>query len=244
MGWKDLLEEQATRLGEGARAAASVQAQRAGEGFRGLRAIFEDDEESLSVERFLHLLVRAVRDDEGESTDRSSRDVYVIARKRRRRLGLISFATGPLVGVANQVADLYCETATVCDVAALHEMNLDDGQIAAHMLVLWSVTDDLGEAQRAIASEISLADLLGGKLFVQVDERLPEELTKRSIASALWDIRETVGDVRRGATSEAVRTVAFTGHRTKKVIGRAEAQLGVEQAAAGRWAAKLRRPPL
>jgi hypothetical protein len=60
-----------------------------------------------------------------------------------------------------------------------------------------------------------------------LSERLPETLTKRAAIKALWDVRGTVGDARKGATSGAVRTVVFTGHRTKKVIAAAEAQLGV-----------------
>lgn len=227
MGLRDRLEKEAVRLGGDVRkkAIASAQVQRAAAGFRGLRAMFEDDE-SLSVDRFLLLLVRAVRDDD-QSEGRLTRDVYVTARKRRRRLGLISFATGPLVGVANQVADLYCETAAVCDVAALHGLSLSDDQIAAHMLVLWAIADDFPAAQKAMRGDPPLATLLGDRLFERVDEHLPERLTKRSITKALWDVRGTLADARKGATSGAVRTVAFTGHRTKKVIKRTEIQLGV-----------------
>lgn len=106
-------------------------AQRVGDGFRSFRAMFSGgDEKVLSVESFLVRLVRAVRNDD-ESGERSSREVYVTARKRRRRLGLIAFGAGPFVGVANQVADLYCETATFCDVAALRHLHVSDEAIAA-----------------------------------------------------------------------------------------------------------------
>lgn len=230
MGLRDRLEENATRLGDSARkAAASAPGQLAGESFRGLRAIFsEDDEQSLSVERFLLVLVRAVHDDELDE-GRGARDIYVTARKRRRRLGLLSFGAGPLVGVVNQLADLYCETATVCDVAALHSLSLSDEQVGAHMLVLWGVTDSHDVAQSAMAGEPPVARLLATKLCGRTGEQLPEMLTKRSVTKALWDVRHAVGDTRKGVTTDAVRTVAFTGHRTKKVTKRVEAQLGVGQ---------------
>jgi hypothetical protein len=227
MGLRDRLEANATRLGESTRkAVASAPLQRASDGFRGLRAMFEDDDQSLSVERFLLSLVRAVRSDE-QYEERDARDVYVAARKRRRRLGLMSFGAGPLVGVANQFADLYCEAATVCDVVALHGLDLSDDRIGAHMLVLWGITDDLDAAQKAIAGEPPVANILAGKLRERAGEQLPDKLTKRSVTKALWDVRGQLGDARKGATTGVVRTVVFTGHRTKKVIKEAEAQLGV-----------------
>jgi hypothetical protein len=226
MGWRDRLEENAGRLGESARkAAASAPGQIAGEGLRGIRAIFADnDEQQLSVERFLLVLVQAVRDD-NQREDHGARDLYVSARKRRRRLGLMSFGAGPLVGVANQLADLYCETATFCDVAALKGLSLSDEQIGAHMLVLWGVTDYHETAQNAIAGEPPVAGSLASRLREQATAQMPETLTKRSITKALWDARSAIGDARKGATTDAVRTVAFTGHRTKKLIKQVEAQL-------------------
>lgn len=226
MGLRDRLEENVARVNEGARKAiASAPVQQAGERFRKGREMFDDDEQPLSVERFLLILVRVVREDERE--ERRARDVYVMARKRRRRLGLMSFGAGPLIGVANQLADLYCETATVCDVAALHGLNLSDEQMGAHMLVLWGVTDSHSAAERAIAGEPPVANILAAKLRGRAVEQLPERLTKRSATKALWNVRSTIGDARKDATTGAVRTVAFTGHRTKKVIKKAEAQLGV-----------------
>jgi len=228
MRWQGWLEEGATRLGEQARkTAAPASVQQMGAGLRDLRAMLaEDDVGSLSVERFLLVLVRTVRSEE-QSGERAARDVYVTARKRRRRLGLMSFGAGPLVGVANQFADLFCETATVCDVAALHGINVSDEQIGAHMLVLWGITDDQGAAQNAMAGNPPVANILAGMLQERAAEKLPETLTKRSATKALWDVRGTIGDARKGATTGAIRTVAFTGHRTKKVIKKAEAQLGV-----------------
>jgi hypothetical protein len=226
MGWIDRLEENATRLGESARkAAASAPGQIAGEGLRGIRAMFRDDDgQQLSVERFLLVLIQAVRDDERRE-GQGARDLYVSARKRRRRLGLMSFGAGPLVGVANQLADLYCETATFCDVAAHKGWNLSDEQVGAHMLVLWGVSDDHEAARRAMAGEPPVAEILASRLREQAAGQLPDTLTKRSITKALWDVRGAIGDARKGTTTDAVKTVAFTGHRTKKLIKQVEAQL-------------------
>src|SRR3954469_1987534 len=155
MGLRDRMEAGAARLGGAARDVtrdvASAGLRRApDEGFRSFRALFDDDDDQpASIERFLLALVATVRDDETE-VDRTARDVFETARRRRRGLGFVSFGTGPLVRVSNQVADLYCDTATVCDLADVHRLALGDEQIAAHMLVLWGVAGDFDDAQAAM----------------------------------------------------------------------------------------------
>jgi hypothetical protein len=226
MGLRDRLEENARRLGEGGRKIAASAPQRVEGSFRSLREIAAgEDDRTASVEGFLLILVRAVRKDEQEEPP-DARDLYVTSRKRRRRLGLMSFGTGPLIGVVNQLADLYCETAIVCDVANLHGLELSDEQLAAHMLLLWDIVESPTVARMAIEGEPSLTSILAGELRELVGEQLPETLTKRSAIKALWDVRGAVGDARRAGSSGAVRTVVFTGFRTKKVIKKAEAQLG------------------
>jgi hypothetical protein len=232
MGLRDRLEEQASRIGDHARAvAASEQVRRAGESFRGFRAMLTDDEREQSIEVYLLALVQAVRDDERDE-EQSSRDVYVTARKRRRRLGLISFGAGPMVGVASRLADLYCETATVCDVADLHGLDLSDEQIAAHMLVLWSIAEDFARADGAMRGEPPVAQILGGKLFEYLDLELEAQPTRSAIAKAIWQVQrldpvDAADDAKKMVGGQPLRSVAFTGHRTKKVIKKAEAQLGV-----------------
>ncbi|HUC00228.1 MAG TPA: hypothetical protein VMS11_10415 [Solirubrobacterales bacterium] len=238
MGWRERLEsrvEQGVAQAQSqARAiAASDTVQNASEGFRGFREMLADDGGPLKAEAYLLALVRAVREDEEE--DRSQRDLYVRARKRRRRLGLISFGAGPMVGVASRVADLYCETATVCDVADFHDLGLDERQIGAQMLLFWSISDDLARAEAALRSEPPLVNLLTLKLAESSDVSLDGDLTRQSIVTALWEIQrmdltDKVADAKRAAKGEPIRSVAFTGHRTKKLIRKAEAQLGVNQA--------------
>jgi hypothetical protein len=232
MGLRDRLEEQAARAGDHARAvAASERVRLAGESFRGFRAMLTDNEREPSIEVYLLALVRAVRDDERDEKQ-ASHDVYVRARKRRRRLGLISFGAGPMVGVASRVADLYCETATVCDVADLHGLDLSDEQVAAHMLVLWSITEDFARAEGAMRGEPPVAEILGAKLFEYLDLELEAQPTKLAIVKAIWEVQrlnplDVADDAKKAVGGQPIRSVAFTGHRTKKVIKKAEAQLGV-----------------
>ena len=245
MGLRDRLQEGAKSLGTNARDAAlrtgtnardaamrTGAAQRASGGVRGLRALFEgEDEQSTSLERVLLGVVGAVRDDNRDEDDdeRTARDVFETARRRRRRLGLMSFGAGPLVGVANQLVDLYCETAVVCDLVDVHDLVLEDQQIAAHMLLLWSITESLDEAQATIdgSGPRSISDHLSLRLREHAKEYLPKKQTKRSAIRALWKARGIAGDVRDAAGAGAVGTAFFPGKRTKQVIARAELQLGV-----------------
>jgi hypothetical protein len=200
----------------------------------GLRDLLDDDQ-PLSIERFLLLLAGSVQSDEEGGKERRDRDVYRGARKRRRRLAMLAFAAGPLVGVANQLADLYCETATLCDIAAHRGLALGDEEVAAHMLVLWEIVDSLEVARGAIRGEPPVATILAGRLRDRAGEQMPDKLTKRSVTKALWDARAQLGDARKGVAGGAVRNVMFTGHRTKQVIARAEAQLGIEPERKSRW---------
>ena len=234
MGLRDRLGKKASDFGESVLTAAPEYVQRAEDGFRGFRGLWTDDDRPLTVESFLLTLVRAVREDDPDAY-RSRRDLYVRARKRRRRLGLMCLGAGPLAGVANRVADLYSETATLCDVAFLHDLSPSDEQIAAHVLALWGVTDDLEGATAAMGGgEPGVASILGARLARDTDLQMPKSLTKASAIKLLWDVHQldvgdTVMDARKASTTGSVRAVAFTGHRVKKVIKKSEIQLGVRQ---------------
>jgi hypothetical protein len=185
------------------------------------RALFVDDEQSIGLERALVLLVARVRKD--ELGERRPRDVYVAARKRRRRLGMMALTAGPLAGVANQFADLYCEAAIVCDLAALHGVALGDDEAAAHLLVLWGLVGDHDEAKGVIAGEPPLVGILAGKAMTLTETQRSDLWTRRGAVQALWEVRGAIDDIGKGS----VRAVVFTGHRTKQLIKRTEAQLGV-----------------
>jgi hypothetical protein len=230
MGLRDRLQERTLRAGAEVlrKTATSVPVKMAEDGFRGFREMLAGRDEALSAEFFLLSLVRAVRSDELDE-DRSRRDVYVLARKRRRRLALVAVAFGPAAGLANQVADLYCEAAIVCDLADFRKKDLSDDQVAAHMLVLWKLADDFEAARRAVAGDPPVVRLLGGRLSERFDGRQPDKLTKAEIVGALWGVRGDVKGVRGGGMTDAVQTVALTGFRTKGLIERIEAQLGIER---------------
>jgi hypothetical protein len=223
MALKDRLMARAGRLGATAAQAALEHTQHAEEKYRGIRAMFDEDDEHVSMEGMLVALVAAVRDDEQE--DKTARDVFESARARRRKLGLISLGTGPLVGVATHIVELYCEVAVVCDLADLSSVALDDRDVAAHMLVLWGVMDDLGQASAVMdgrASE-SLAEIVGQQMRAEAVEHIPRKLSKRAAIQALADARHLLGDASR---ADGLRGVVFSGHRTKQLIKRAEFQLG------------------
>ena len=132
MRLRERLEEEAQRAGEAARnAAANVgQAGRApstgiGAGADGDSSSGETDSESrwlrdflgdragVTAEGLLLRLVRSVGDDERASGS-FARDARKAAKKRDRKIALMSAMTGPLAGPTRQLLHLYGDTATRC----------------------------------------------------------------------------------------------------------------------------------
>jgi hypothetical protein len=226
---RNKLTTRAAELGAAAAEAAVARGQHASSRYRGLRTVFKDEEPPVKIESVLAALVAAVRADEHDE-GRSDRDVFRAARSRRRRLGLLSFGAGPLVGEATQIVDLYCETAIVCDLADLHSIDLTERQIAAHMLVLWNLTESLGQAEAIMAGAgtQSLGSIVTGRIRGGVTAHLPDKPTKRAAIQALWGMRHVVDDARAVAAG-SVGGVVFTGHRTKQIIEKIELQLGIRQ---------------
>lgn len=229
------LEERGAALVERVADSSISASQRVADSYRGFRQVLAEGEQS-GVEAYLTAMVGAVRsdgrDEDEDEDEETRRDVYVRARKRRRKLGLVCLGTGPMAGIASQVADLYCEIATLCDVAELHDLALDDSQVTAHMLVLWSIAADRDEAEAIVRGEPPLAQVLETELAGRAGLVKGEEgWTPRSIATAIWDIQNlrtgVLGDLKTAADGQPVRSVLFTGQRMKKVIARAEFQLGI-----------------
>lgn len=220
----------ATRLGTSAVEVAASRAQQVGSGFHGLRTLLIDEEQPTNVETFLMALIKAVRDDEPRQ-GRTRRDVYEDARSRRRRLGLVSFGAGPLVGVATHVVDLYCDVATFCDLVDIHEFDLSEREIAAHMLVMWTIVEPLDEAKAVMAGtgERTIAAIMADTLRDGAAAHLPANQTKRAAAKALWNARALLSDARNAAGAGSVGGVVFAGHHTKQFIKKAEDQLSPQQ---------------
>jgi hypothetical protein len=230
MGIRDRVVKRATRLGTSAAEAATGRAERVGSGFQALRTILADEGRPTNVETFLLTLIKAVRDDE-PSEQRTRRDVYEDARGRRRRLGMVSFGAGPLVGVATQIVDLYSDIATFCDLVDVYGLGLGEREIAAHMLVMWAIIKPLGEAEAVMAGtgDRTIATIMADTLRGGAASHLPASSTKRAVAKALWDARALLGDARDAAGAGSVSGVAFAGHHAKQFIKKAEHQLGLLQ---------------
>lgn len=193
--------------------------------FAGLRGLARPgEEEPISAEAYLKRLVAAVRRDDDEE-DRTGRDVYLSAKRRRRKLGLLSLGTGPFAGVTSQVVDLYCDVAVLVDLSDLHQPGLSNSEIAAHAVLMWGFADSYERAAGAIASDPPLAELISKRLGNVAGERMPDKTSPRSIASAIWRARTDVAAVKKASVVGAVKGAAFTGRSTKKAIATIERQL-------------------
>ena len=222
MKFPQRITSRATDVAQGARNAAADRL----DGFPGLQALLAgSSEEDPRFERYLVRLVAAVRDDQLPE-DRTAKDVHKTAKKRRRRLGMMTFAAGPMIGVASQLVDLYCDTATVCDLVSFHGYEMTDAEIAAHMLVLWSVAPDVNVATAAMAGEDNgVATLVTRRLAGHADSYLPQKWTTVGLIKAVWKARGLFGDARERMTSGPVKTVFAPGKPTRGLIDRAEQQL-------------------
>ena len=180
-----------------------------------------DDDEPVTIEALVVLLVDAVRKDD-EARELSDRDVFKAARRRYRRLGVLSLPTGP---VGWRVVSLYCEAATVCDIVELRGATLGDEAVAAHLLVLWDAMPDIASASAAIArTGPSVLQTLLARYSASMRERLPDPMTKRAVVTTIWKQRDVMGEVREAATP-GVRENVFPGKRVKAFIAQAHAQL-------------------
>jgi hypothetical protein len=207
MGLKDRLAQAKDKLGEE------------------LTGLVAGPDGNASPEGFVLGLVRTARDPEDESL--TEEQVRKDAKKRRRRLGIASFAAGPLAGAAGEATDLYTETATVCDLVDLHDLTLSDVEIGAHMLVLWGLTDDL-------ASACSTLEGTGPTIWMRISERYRTEVigddveaTVPNVVKAIWKQRRLHSDLREAAGQGSFKRVLRAGAQTKEFVGLAEAQLGV-----------------
>jgi hypothetical protein len=178
-----------------------------------------------SPEGFVLGLVRTARDPDDESL--TEKQVRKDAKRRRRRLGIASFAAGPLAGAAGEATDLYTETATVCDLVDLHDLTLSDVEIGAHMLVLWGLADDLASARSTLEGT-------GPTLWTRLGERYRGEVigddveaSVPNVVKAIWKQRQFHADVREAAGQGAFKRVIRAGSQTKEFLARAQTQLGV-----------------
>jgi hypothetical protein len=240
MSLSDRVRAKALEAAEKAKAAAAENAGRAvshvrtaidertdGAGPRLLALLRMEDDQPITIEAMVVLLVDAVRKD-GETRELSDRDVRKAAKRRYRRLGTVALPTGPL---GWHLVELYCEAATLCDIVELRRSPLSDEQVAVHLLVLWGAMPDVPAAAAAFegTGPSVLATLLGR---ARDRVKLPPsgEMTKRSVVVALWSLRGTLDDAREIATP-GVRGNLFPGARVKAFIAEAGRQLDGERPA-------------
>ncbi|MGB1582551.1 MAG: hypothetical protein ACPHCI_02055 [Solirubrobacterales bacterium] len=188
----------------------------------GVRFILQvDPDRPVTIEDFIARTIQLVRNDD-ELRQLSDKDVLKASTKRRRRLGSLSIPGGPF---AMHAVDLYCDVATVCDLAERHKLNLTDEQIAAHMLVLWNVIPDLAAAQSAMhREEVTLTQHLSAAAVSGAVESFPDQLTVRSTVNTIRKLREAVPD-RLTPGRPRVRHTVLPRGRSKRFISDAEALL-------------------
>jgi hypothetical protein len=134
------------------------------------------------------------------------------ARKRARRIGALTGLAGMLGQVPAEALQLIEEARAAVDIAAVEAPQRSDEQIAADLLVLWGLVDDLATAEGIAAgtSERSLLDHLVKTGAEKVREAIPEKWTPIAALKFLWKARELrkVRDVMPGGI---VRNIPVVG---------------------------------
>ncbi len=216
---KTVAAENAARAATSAREAIEARSGTAGP--RLVALLRMDDDEPITVEGLVLVLVDAVHSDD-EASELSDRDVYKAAKRRYRRLGTVALPSGPIGGY---VVNLYCEAATLCDIVELRAVPLSEEEIAAHLLVLWGAMPDTTSATAAI-------DGSGPSVLTTFALRAKDRMglpasgppTKRQVIATLWRSRDAVSSVR-DVDAPGVRESLFPGGRVKEFIAAAHGQL-------------------
>jgi len=136
-------------------------------------------------EKVVTELVRTLR---AEGTGDNARN----ARRRARRVGAIGGLAGMLGQLPAEALQLVEEVRAAVDIAAQRAPGRGDAQIAADVLVVWGLIDDLAraEAMTAGASDGSLLDMLYRDSASQVNDAIPERWTPVATLKFLWKMRE------------------------------------------------------
>ncbi len=133
------------------------------------------------------------------------------------------------MGVATKLVDLYCEAATVSELADLYRLGLSDQEIAAHLLMLWGITEDAEEADAAV--DPTRAGTIAGLVIGQAREKVvvdpSDSATVLRAGRALWTLRGSVVGTERPTTAQSVRGWLFARRRAKQLVTRAKQQLAV-----------------
>jgi hypothetical protein len=184
----------------------------------GLRAMLNHDRDgSFSLERFLLLLIQAYRSN--APNVHSEKELIRFAGHRRRYLGTRCLAAGPFVGLATKIVELYSETATLCDLVSLYGLDLSDHEVAAHLLVLWNITDDIAAASAAVDPDQpgTMAGFAITRARGNVKADASRSVSLLTATKALWGMRGSVGEVRHYTRAQSVRGWLLARKRAKRL---------------------------
>jgi hypothetical protein len=190
-------------------------------------ALMTSDDARLSVEAFVVLLLDTMNADEDDDAP-TAKEVERAGRRRARRAGVLGMFGGP-AGLC--LASLYSEAMLVCDIVDRHGLELTDEQIAAHLLVLWGLSPNLGEATAAIegTGPSVAAQVLDDRVL---DGKKVDELNAKDAVLVLWRMRQLFDPDELPGTTK-LRHVALPKRRVRRVTEDVEAQLGVDSTTAG-----------
>ncbi len=186
-----------------------------------------------ALERLVVALVRVLRAEEqglGQTAEQARKD----ARRRSLRGGLVTGAFGAVGAAPREVTELVEQARAAVDIAAEVAPGRPDVALAADLLVVWGLADDLPTA-RAFTDESAPESLLSSLLREQqgrLREHVPDEWTVRSTLRFMWDaraLRDVVGAVRdlRGGFVQAVPVIGAVpgAWNASRAIRRFEKQL-------------------
>jgi hypothetical protein len=222
MGWKDKLAAKAADAAKSGieMARDKVENEHAASRAKALRDM--RDEQPITIEALLVLLVDAVHED--NPRELSKRDVKKAGKRRQRLAGGLGMFGGP---VGMYTASLYCEAEILCDVADRHRLPLSDEDLAAHLLVMWNAMPDFPSAKAAVdGTGESVAARMAAHVQGNVAQKPLDQMTKRDAVLALWRLRGALTETSLPGSARA-RDVFLAGSRVKAVTQAAERQLAV-----------------
>lgn len=177
-----------------------------------------DDDRELTPEALLLRVVAAVHDD--EEVELSLQDVRGTG-KRNERLAAAAGIVGG--GPGCFLAGLYADAALYCLLADCFDLELSDADIAAHLLVAWSVIPD-GARARAVMDPDDPATIADEARARFRDGA--SAMTKKDSLRMLWRLRS--GATRLPAFEPSTfRTLFFAGRALQQRLDIAAAELAL-----------------
>jgi hypothetical protein len=215
-------QETALKVAESEQAVAArhlAAAQIARLGPRLTEVIDLDDEQPLTPEILVMKVIRAVHDD--DEVERSLKDVRGTG-KRNERLAAAAGIVGGGIGCI--IADLYADAALYWMLADCFDLEVSDGDVAAHLLVAWGAIPDHRVARAVMdpAAEVTIADVARRRF----QEGALELVTKRDSVQALWRLRSGIARVPLFDLS-TFHDVFFVGKALQQRLDTAALQLGL-----------------